>query len=152
VTATARRRRGSHGPAAAVVSLSELDLRIIGLVSDQRVVTSTRSSTASNCVSAHPAVRSPTRPSPSPIPAATPSGGHAESRRAAISAAHTTSTAGTSAMCPGCSTAAPTGPPTWTCDPPADLISLSICDDGVVVHGVPYGCLSRHRSPGNRPR
>ena len=41
MTATARRRRGSHGP-AAVVSLSELDLRIIGLVSDQRVVTSTQ--------------------------------------------------------------------------------------------------------------
>lgn len=39
--ATARRRRVPHGSAAAV-SLSELDRRIIGLVSDQRVVTSTQ--------------------------------------------------------------------------------------------------------------
>ncbi len=41
MTATARRRRVPHGP-AAVLSLSELDRRIIGLVSDQRVVTSTQ--------------------------------------------------------------------------------------------------------------
>lgn len=41
MTAVARRGRMRVGPAAAV-SLSELDRRIIGLVSDQRVVTSTQ--------------------------------------------------------------------------------------------------------------
>lgn len=41
MTATARRRSVPHGQAAAV-SLSELDRRIVGLVSDQRVVTSTQ--------------------------------------------------------------------------------------------------------------
>jgi hypothetical protein len=47
MTATARRRCMRRGSAASVVSLSELDRRIIGLVSDQRVVTSTQLETLS---------------------------------------------------------------------------------------------------------